>query len=258
MVLNVCQSVLRHRQEAEDALQATFLILAQKGKSIKHPDCLGSWLHGVARRVSLKARAGLNRRRQAESRPIPGQAAQPAEDVGWKEVQAILHEEIEELPNNWRAAVVLCYLQGLTQDEAARRLGWPTTTLKGRLQQARELLRRRLEGRGLGVASALGATALVCQASANSLPLALKEAAVRTALAGGKAAATTAAGLLASSVLKSSLGTRLAQPDFLPRRKMDGLYPFRGIPGTSSAAPGQARSCAGGGIPVYRLQNLSN
>jgi RNA polymerase sigma factor (sigma-70 family) len=201
MVLGVCQAVLRHRHDAEDAFQATFLVLARNAGSIRRRDGLASWLHGVAYRVALKAQARRARQHAlAATVPAPGPVA-PADDLSWGEVRTLLHTELAALPECFRAPLVLCYLEGLTQDEAARRLGWTTATLKGRLQRGRDRLRRRLKRRGLAPA-ALGATALAGQALAAPLPSPLAEATVRTVLSGTGETVSAAAAALAHGVWK--------------------------------------------------------
>jgi RNA polymerase sigma factor (sigma-70 family) len=179
MVLGVCRSVLRHRQDAEDAFQATFLTLARKASSVRRREAVASWLHGVAYRVALRARAAGARRQAREARAAVPALAGAADDLSWGEVRALLHEELASLPQGLREPLVLCYLQGLTHDQAARRLGWPESTVKGRLQRGRTLLRARLERRGLGLGAALGATALAGPALAEPLPSTLTAAAVR-------------------------------------------------------------------------------
>jgi RNA polymerase sigma factor (sigma-70 family) len=208
MVLGVCRSVLRHRHDAEDAFQATFLVLARKAQAIRRPDGLASWLHGVAYRLALKARASAARRQALEqAAPAP---APSADDLSWGEVRTILHAELAALPERFRAPLVLCYLQGLTQDEAARRLGWSATTVKGRLQRGRDLLRGRLERRGLGLVAALGAVALTGEALARSMPPELAAAAARAALSlPGEATGGTAAAL-ARGALCPSAATKLS------------------------------------------------
>src|SRR5262249_8101009 len=141
----------------------------------------GSWLHGVAYRVALKAQAASVRRREVEAKAAEATTVSAADDLSWREVRAVLHAELAALPERFRAPLVLCYLEGLTQDEAARRLGWTATTVKGRLQRGRDRLRRRLERSGLGLAAALGATALTGRALAAPVPLALAGTAVRGA-----------------------------------------------------------------------------
>jgi RNA polymerase sigma factor (sigma-70 family) len=199
MVLSVCRSVLRNRQDAEDAFQATFLVLAKKAASVRRWEAVASWLHGVAYRVALRARAALARRQAHEARAASPEPAPLADDLSWGEVRATLHAELAALPQRFREPLVLCYLQGLTHDEAARRLGWPDSTVKGRLQRGRALLRARLERRGLGLGAALGAAALAGPALASPLPRTLTAAAVRAALSLPGAAARVPA--LARGVL---------------------------------------------------------
>jgi RNA polymerase sigma factor (sigma-70 family) len=199
MVLSVCRSVLRHRQDAEDAFQAAFVVLARRGAAIRRGDSVASWLHGVARRLALKARAAAARRRAREAALPPPAPATPADDLTWGELRGLLHEELARLPGQFRAPLLLCYVEGLTRDEAARRLGWPATTVKGRLDRGRKLLHDRLARRGLTLAAALAAPALARDASA-AVPAALAAAAVRAA-AGG---ATPAAASLAGSLLRRS------------------------------------------------------
>jgi RNA polymerase sigma factor (sigma-70 family) len=180
MVLGVCQAVLHHPQDAEDAFQATFLVLARKASSIRRRDGLGSWLHGVAYRIARKARAKGARREvvEANAAVAEGQVG-PADELSWGEVRALLHAELTALPGCFREPLVLCYLQGLTQDEAAGRLGCTRATVKGRLQRGRRLLRQRLERRGLGLGGALAATVLADQALAAPVPVALAAAILR-------------------------------------------------------------------------------
>jgi RNA polymerase sigma factor (sigma-70 family) len=145
MVLAVCRRVLNDPHDAQDALQATFLVLVRKAATIRKRASLADWLHGVALRVSAHARADLARRRAVEQRAGTGSsivyATPPADRDVW--------EEVEHLPQNLRAVVMLCYLEGLTHEQAARRLGWPVGTVRSRLARARDRLRSRLTRRGL-------------------------------------------------------------------------------------------------------------
>jgi RNA polymerase sigma factor (sigma-70 family) len=144
MVLSTCRRVLRHLQDAEDAFQATFLILARKAASIRRSESVGAWLHRVAYHLALRSRAGADRRPRAETRKDLTGSADPPAEATWREVQALVDEELQGLPEKYRSARVLCYLEGLTHEAAARRLGWSKGTLRRRLGQGRELLRRRL------------------------------------------------------------------------------------------------------------------
>ena len=136
MVLRVCRAVLRDAHEAEDAFQATFLILAIKARSIRGRDSMSSWLYSVAYNVAASARSSAARRRAHElkagqARPVAFTEA-PGDDLG-----PVLHEELDRLPERYRAVLVLCFLEGLTQHQAAERLGWPVGTVQSRLARSR-------------------------------------------------------------------------------------------------------------------------
>ncbi len=167
MVLRVCRMVLRDEHAAEDAFQATFLVLARRARSIGERERLGNWLYGVAARTARKARIAAGRRmardRSAACRR-PEEIVEPTSDTGGDELGRILHEEIDRLPGSYRAAVVACYLEGLTQAQAARELRTTETTVRGRLARARKLLGHRLTRRG--VAPAVGLLALESAAGA--------------------------------------------------------------------------------------------
>jgi RNA polymerase sigma factor (sigma-70 family) len=148
MVLRVCRGVLRDPHDAQDAFQATFLVLVRKAGSIRDRDSLASWLHGVALRVATHARAGEARRRRLE-RVAAERAGCPDGRESSDDLGSRLHEEVGRLPERYRAAVVLCYLEGHTCEDAARVLNWPVGTVKSRLSRARERLRSRLSRLGL-------------------------------------------------------------------------------------------------------------
>ncbi len=152
MVYRVCRGVLRNTADAEDAAQATFLVLAQKAASVHKYNSLPSWLHGVALRTARKLRASIARRQVREGRAAaPGVAA---EDLTVREAAELLHTELEKLPARYKAPLVLCYLQGKTHDEAAAELGWTVAAFRGRLERARNKLRDRLTRRGVGFGAA--------------------------------------------------------------------------------------------------------
>jgi RNA polymerase sigma factor (sigma-70 family) len=155
MVFGVCRRLLGHWQDAEDACQATFLVLARHAGSIRKPGSLASWLYGVAVRVANKARSAALRRRQEEQQ-APGRIADSAlPDAAWRELRAILDEELIRLPERYRAPLVLCYLEGTTNEAAARQLGCTKGTVSSRLARARDLLRRRLTRRGLALSGGM-------------------------------------------------------------------------------------------------------
>src|SRR5258708_29088842 len=153
MVLDVCRNVLGNEVDAEDAFQATFLVLAQKAGAIRKLVSVGSWLHGVAYRTALKARAGSATRQKYEAR-VPKQASvDPSDDLTWREVQQVLHAELSKVADCYRAPLVRCYLEGKTQVEAAALLGVSAATVNKRLEQGRARLRARLVKRGFGSAA---------------------------------------------------------------------------------------------------------
>ncbi len=154
MVRSVCGQVLRHEHDADDAAQAVFLVLARRAGSIREPDLLAAWLHGVALRTARLAR---RRRRLVVVGPVEveGSVEPPDRHLLRVEAAAVLHEEIGRLPEPQRRAVVLCHLQGLTHEEAASRLGVPIGTVGVRLLRARDRLRARLTRRGFAPSASL-------------------------------------------------------------------------------------------------------
>ncbi|HYT95592.1 MAG TPA: sigma-70 family RNA polymerase sigma factor, partial [Gemmataceae bacterium] len=160
MVLGVCRRVLRDGHAAEDAFQATFLVLLRRARSLDRHGSVAGWLYTVAYRVALRARADIARRRQREmAAPEPSATVDPAA-TDWADLQPVIDEELARLPDHYRAPVLLCYLEGKTNAEAARLLGWPVGTVKGRLARAREMLRYRLGRRGVTLSAALLASQL--------------------------------------------------------------------------------------------------
>jgi cytochrome c peroxidase len=175
MVLDVCRAVLHNDADAEDAFQATFLILSRKAESIRKSASLGSWLHGVAYRTALKVRSGRAIRQKKEA-GVPAKAASGSDELTWREVRQVVHEELSALAERHRVPLVACYLEGKTQDEAAAQLGLAKSTLKERLERGRSVLRARLLRRGLGPAVLVVAASWV---SAAPVPLALFSSTLR-------------------------------------------------------------------------------
>ena len=133
MVMGVCRQILRRPQDADDAFQATFLVLVRKARSIRVGDSLAPWLYGVAYRTARRARATASRYRTAEAEPM-AEAADSAPDGSFElDVRALLHEELDRLPGKYRDPIVLCHLEGKSHEEAARLLSCPVGTVSGRL-----------------------------------------------------------------------------------------------------------------------------
>jgi len=182
MVLRVCRQILKNVSDAEDAFQATFLVLVRKAGTVRVENSLSPWLYGVAYRVAARARAAAMRRRGLESRRALKAAGNALSLDACHDLSRALHEEVNRLPAQYRAPIVLCYLEGLTHDEAAARLGLPLGTVKGRLARARELLRSRLSRRGLTISASLLATILSYESASASLPECLVGLTVQTAI----------------------------------------------------------------------------
>jgi RNA polymerase sigma factor (sigma-70 family) len=177
-VLGTVRRLLGNAADADDAFQATFLVLLRKAGSVRNRASLASWLHGVAFRVAAKART-----RRAPAAPLPDLPARgpdPGDAAAGREACALLDEEIGRLPERYRAPLVLCGLEGKTYAQAARELGWPKSSLAHRLKQAEELLRERLTRRGVAAPAALLAAAFAASANANA-PALLILATVRLA-----------------------------------------------------------------------------
>jgi RNA polymerase sigma factor (sigma-70 family) len=187
MVFRVCRRLLADRQAAEDAFQATFLVLARQARSIRHPSSLAAWLHGVAHRVALKVRTAEVRRQQR----LTGQADQdptdprpdPLAEVSAREVLTILDDEVARLPSTQQSAVILCCLEGLTLEQAAQQLGWTRNTVKGLLERGRRKLHARLLQRGLTLTAVLALVELFRHPASASLAPALVTATAPAALA---------------------------------------------------------------------------
>src|SRR5262249_38097474 len=149
MVLRVGRRLLSERADAEDVLQATFLTLSRKAASIRRQQSVAAWLHGVAYRLALRMRTAQFRRAFHERQAPQRQAPDPLDEITLREALALLDEELAKLPERLRAPLVLCYLEGVTRDEAAGQLGWSRATIQRRLDEGRERLARRLARRGL-------------------------------------------------------------------------------------------------------------
>jgi RNA polymerase sigma factor (sigma-70 family) len=214
MVLRVCRAVLGDFHAAEDAFQATFLVLARKARSIHAQRSLSSWLYKVAQRIAWRAKADTGRQRAREAQSPQRLNVDPLDEVSWWEVQAIFYDELEKLSERYRGPLILCCLEGKARDEAAKQLGCREGTLKSRLERGRRLLRTRLARRGLTLSAGLLATLLAPEGTSAALPGVLISAAIRVSLAlggGTMATATTPVRILtlAEGVIQAMFITKI-------------------------------------------------
>jgi RNA polymerase sigma factor (sigma-70 family) len=215
MVLRVCRRALSDEQDVEDVFQATFLVLAREAHAIRKYESLANWLHGVAHRVAVNAQKARARRHKHETQAaVAAGAVTLTDELSWKELRAVLDEELVRLPEGLRAPLVLCYLEGLTQDEAAARLGQSKSTFRRNLERGRELLGVRLTRRGVTLSAALFALLLSECAASAAVPsaLAASTTAAAAALAAGKAATALASAraiLLARGLVQPALSAKV-------------------------------------------------
>jgi RNA polymerase sigma factor (sigma-70 family) len=209
MVLGVCRRVLRNEADAEDAFQATFLVLVRKAASIRSRSTVSNWLYGVAHNTALKANA-MNRKRRTKEREA-GTVPKPqvAEEV-WCGLQAVLDSELSRLPDKYRVPIVLCDLEGKKIKDAARHLGWPQGTVAIRLTRGRALLARRLAKQGLVLPGSV-LTAALSQTATAGVPPALVVTTVKAAglMAAGQAATSGLIGAKAAALTEGVLKTML-------------------------------------------------
>ena len=215
LVLGVCRRVLGNWHDAEDAFQATFLVLARKAGSISKQESLASWLYQVAYHAALKARAQAAARLKHEQRAGREQPPDPLDELTGRELLAVLDEELLRLPERYRAPLVLCFLEGNTRDQAARQLGWSLRTLRRRVDEAKTLLAKRLMRRGLTLSAGLLAVGLAENTAMAAVPALLVNntvkagllAATGKAMAAGIVSAPVAA--LADGLLKTMVASKI-------------------------------------------------
>jgi RNA polymerase sigma-70 factor (ECF subfamily) len=216
MVLGICRRLLENQNDAEDAFQATFLVLVRKAASVAPREMVGNWLYGVAYRTALKARAATAKRRKNERQvtEMPEREAVQEDDV-WRDLQPLLDRELNRLPDKYRVPIVLCDLEGKTHKEAAGQLGWPEGTLSVRLMRARTTLARRLARHGLKLSVGTLAIELSHHGASACVPTSVVFSTVKaaTSFAAGHAAAAGVilpnVAALTEGVLKSMLLTKL-------------------------------------------------
>ncbi|MDY3550971.1 sigma-70 family RNA polymerase sigma factor [Gemmata sp. JC717] len=243
MVLGVGRRVLPTVQDAEDACQATFLILAQKARAVKWQASVANWLYGTARRIAARANRAAHRRVRREARPAPPDVPSALDQMTGREAFAALDAELDRLPPIYREPLVLCHLEGLTRDEAAARLGVPPATLKSRLDRGRKRLADALGKKGIGLGAGLLAVAATSPAGASpprlteSVLAAVRGAppdAVAALVREGAVTSWKLKGLLAVAVAAAGFGLVLAagtNPD--PQKQADKT----GKPATTADAP---------------------
>jgi RNA polymerase sigma factor (sigma-70 family) len=184
LVYGVCKRVLGNAADAEDAFQATFLVLVKKGATLRQPGRLANWLYGVAVRTASHVKSKRARRakveRDASSRPAKSETAKPImSDMNYEQLWHVLDEEINQLPPKYALPLTLCYLEGKTNAEAATQLGWPEGSMSRRLSRAKDLLRARLSKRGMAMSAVLLAAAVFARPASACAPAPLLAATVK-------------------------------------------------------------------------------
>jgi RNA polymerase sigma factor (sigma-70 family) len=252
LVLGVCHRVLGHAHAAEDAFQATFLLLAQRAARLRRPGSLAGWLQAVAQRIASQARRAELRRRERERRHVPP-SCPPADDLAWREVRQLLDAELTRLPEKYRTPLVLCYLEGLAHAEVARRLGCSDTVLRGRLERGREALRRRLARLGLPLAAPL----LLLEANA-PVAAALRVATLATvrAATSGNSVAPAVASLVAGTSWLSAAKWKLGAAFTLVLVVLS--LGAAAVLGPADSPPPPPPAAAAGEVPKGRLDVLGD
>jgi RNA polymerase sigma factor (sigma-70 family) len=181
LVFGVCKRVLGNAADAEDAFQATFLVLVKKGAHLKQPGRLANWLYGVALRTANHVKSKRARRSKVEREAGAAPARSNMSDMNYEQLWNVLDEEIQQLPQKYALPLVLCYLEGKTNAEAATQLGWPEGSMSRRLSRAKELLRVRLSKRGMAMSAVLLAAAVFARPASACAPAPLLASTVKAA-----------------------------------------------------------------------------
>lgn len=233
LVLGVCRRILGSVQDAEDAFQAVFLVLARKAGSVPWQNSIKNWLHDVACRIAMKARSQRARRKIKEAETAAAEPADSPAPAAWNDLRAVLDEELQKLPEKYRAVLILCYLEGKTRDEAAESLGWSGGSVKGYLERGRELLRSRLAKRGLALSAALVAGLLSdATAGAATIPAALSEATMQSVgyfLAGSHTLVSPPILSLAQGALYAMMIAKIKTMGFVATMLLFGAATLAGI-----------------------------
>lgn len=210
MVLRVCRRTLKNEQDAEDVFQAVFLLLARKSRQVRWHSCVANWLYGVAFRIALQENRRMSKHRERELADAGEVVSRSSDELESVETERALYEEVNGLPGKYRAPLVLCHLEGKTRRQAAQELNLNETTIKGRLERARDMLRGRLLQRGFAVPSAVFSGALASQIAEGAVT---KSMAVATAHAAAQFAAgcslAGASASTASTIAKAELAKML-------------------------------------------------
>ncbi len=252
MVWGVCRRVLGDVHEAEDAFQATFLLLVRKAGSLHIDGALGRWLYGVARRIAIRARSQARKSSSVGSAVFAAAADDPAGELEQRELRAIVNDEVDRLPLKYRYAIELCYFKGMTHDQAALELNWPVATVKSRLARGRHNLRRRLARRGLAPLGA-GVTASLCQECRAAVPPAVVQSIVHASVSQAGKLLSPAVVSLTNGVLQMMMLEKL-------RLAFVGIAIVVGVttaalaqraPQTEPANVGQATAIAPTPTPVF-------
>jgi RNA polymerase sigma factor (sigma-70 family) len=241
MLLRTCHDLLRDTADAEEAFQATVVILWRRAGSIREKDAIGGWLHRVACRVARRTRAEAARHRAGEGRAVAmrAQASIPRPDpdpLVRDELRMALHDEIDRLPDRYRRPVIICLLEGMSQEQAAARLGWTEGSLRGRLARGKARLRDRLTRRGIALAAVLAELAEPGPAAAAARPflaiLRTKAAVVALSALLAMGGATLAIAMRVDGPREPTAGAASAQPAPPPKAEpepeLEALPSFRG------------------------------
>jgi RNA polymerase sigma factor (sigma-70 family) len=246
MVLGVCRRILHNEHDVEDAFQATFLVLVRRAAGIRQGHLIGHWLHVVAYKVAVRARARAARRHRLESAALDPKdliANSTSAAIEQWDLREILDEELASLPSSLRKPLVLCYLQGLTHDEAALRLRWPVGTVRSRMSRARDLLRRRLTRRGFPLEAGVLSTMLTQPPIPDGVVDSTAKVSLRflsgRAASGGTVSSASAA--LAKGVIHAMLISKIKM---LAAATIVSLVAVSGVPSLARQRGGDARETA--------------